>query len=362
MNLNLNPTPILLQFQPVTVRLCDLITNPSTELDEFGMPDNSIDMSVDNLTGRVPRPAPDSCPSSIRHPFTHIQLDQATTEANDPSMIEAFTDPYSPSTQPVFGSAVVFSTKSTRYRLTGEKLSGSSTKVDDSGLGSISTDIGLDFLIETVQESVVNSPSDTTQGSIAGYPMINYVPKFDRSAPFVSTTAKSGKPLVEKNSTSTIGSSILIGTEKKPAYDHTLSQESDRENFTEHEVCHNEALPPEEMDSQTVQVEAHAKGQDAPVSVDARDPNQEIIFTRLPSPMVRLIDKAEDEYRPRNKLDKLKRFVKEPRRTLKTLVSNQPVVTASWLGPDTAPMPSLTRRHIKVGERVRRQCSWLKSC
>jgi hypothetical protein len=165
-----------------------------------------------------------------------------------------------------------------------------STEVNDSEVNESSTDACLDCLAEPVAGAFFDSSSrNSTRDSIIDLTSDNAV-EVVHSATTIGTPPKSTKQLLyEQRSSSSFGSSILIGTSsiggRRTTHDHVAAEFLNNKCFTGYKRSDSGALPQDGADSRGQTPERHAPQPDKPVSADTRRLDHDIEFTPLPSPM-----------------------------------------------------------------------------
>lgn len=273
------------------------INTPSTS--EVNLVAKSDDLTKSLVSSPT---APEHSSKSSLYRLTSPHLNHATTDVNVPATTDVSSDTRVPFCDPIFGSALVFPTSLTRYQFTRKHLdqtvavdTRNQTPIEakDSAVNESSSDTCLGCLAEPGTGSIFDSsPRNSTRDSITGDLASDNdnVVGVDHSTTSIGTPPKSTRRFQNERSSSSLASSILIGTSldnrRTTTHDHVAAQSSDNESSTGCERSDSGALPQDGADSQSQTPEVHAPQPDKPISADMTRLIQDIEFTPLPSPMV----------------------------------------------------------------------------
>lgn len=244
--------------------------------------------------------APEYSSESSSYRLTSAHLDHATTDVNVPATTDVSPNTRVPFGLPLFGSILIFPASLTRYQfirkhtdqtMAVDTRNRTSTEVNDSEANESSSDTYLDCLAKPVPGSIFDSPSpNSTRGSITGDLACDNAVGVNHFTTTIGTPPESTRWLEKERSSSSLASSILIGTSlinrRRTTHDHVAAESSDNESSTGYERSNSGALPQDGADSRGQTPEVHAPQPDKPVSTDMTRLDQDIEFTPLPSPMV----------------------------------------------------------------------------
>lgn len=278
------------------------LCHASIDVNETAMSGLEAPVKPDDLTETlVPSPAAlEYSLKSSSSRLTSTPFDHATTDVNVPAMTDASPDTRLPFGLPLVESTLIFPASLTRYQFTRNHMdqtvavdmcNQASTEVNDSEANEPSSGTYLDCLAKPLPDSIFDSSSpNSTRASITGDLASDNAVAVNHSATTIGTTPKSTRWLENERSSTSLGSSILIGTGlinlRRATHDHVAAESSDNESSTEYEGSDSGALPQDRADSRGQPPEIHAPQPHKPFSADIARLDQGIEFAPLPSPIV----------------------------------------------------------------------------